>query len=114
MPILNIHLDTSNQIFVRDYSENLYVFHPTQTLNIVVGFDTPSASYSGSPVTVNALVSAWDFNNQRSVASVQLMVSGGTFSGGATTATVNTIATGDVSVPVTITSAGTVVVTPIL
>jgi hypothetical protein len=114
MQLLNLHLDNANQIWVRDYSENLYLFSPTQSLNIVVNFDVPQATYAGSPLTVNALVSAYDFTGARTASSVQLAISGGTFAGGATSVTVTTLTSGDAQVPVTINGAGSVVVTPII
>lgn len=112
--LLNIHLDNANQIFVRDYSSNLYVFNVGQSINVVVNFDTVTAVYAGSDLTVNALVSAYDMMGVRVAQEVQLVVSGGKFSGGALSVKVTTSTTADTVVPITVSEAGALTVTPVL
>ena len=112
--LLNIHLDNANQIFVRDYSDNLYVFNVGQSVSIVVEFDTVTAVYTGSDLTVNALVSAYDMMGVRVVQDVQLIVSGGKFSSGGISVMVTTSATADTPVPITVSEAGALTVTPVL
>lgn len=112
--LMNIHLDNANQIFVRDYSSNLYVFNVGQSINIVVNFDAVSAVYAGSDLTINALVGAFDMMGVRVAQEVQLIVSGGKFAGDAVSIKVTTSDAADVPVPITVSEAGQLVVTPVL
>jgi hypothetical protein len=115
LPLMNIHLDNSNQLFVRDFNNNLSVFSITASNNIVVDFDVDTVTYSGGTSSANVLVSSYSFMGSRQVVPVTLQISGATFtSNGSTSIAVTTLSTGDLSVPITINQAGNVTITPIL
>lgn len=115
IPAVRMALDTQNQLWIEDYTRNLYVFNPQVGSNIVVTYDVPEATFSGSPVTANAIVNCFDFFGVRQAATVNLNVAGAVFTDtNSTSASCVTSTVGDTLVPLTITAAGGVTVTPVV
>lgn len=82
-----------------------------QSSIVNVRFAKGSVVY-GQETSADLLVDVTDGAGARQAKSVALTISGGTFDGGATDLTVNTLTTGTLTVPVTITAPGAVTVTP--
>ena len=115
IPVWRAALDQQGLLWIEDVSRNVYIFNPVNSNNIVVTFDTQSLTYTGSPLTANAIINSYDFYGNRQVASVNLNIQGGVFtSTGNNSVSVTTSATADTIVQLTITDAGSVVVTPVI
>jgi hypothetical protein len=76
--------------------------------NIVVTLQNASYTYSGSTISTNALVSAYDYNGSRIAQALTLTIDSGpaTFTGGVKTTSITTSASVDTSVAISITGSG--------
>lgn len=111
-----VGIDTYGRVWVTsqsDYSsttaQTLSVFDATgAAANIALAFDATSYTYSGSPVSGNLIVNAYDINGNRVALGVTLTRASDNFafSGGAVSTTTTTSTSGNVLVPVTISAAG--------
>ena len=113
-----ISMDTQNRIWVQEYnSDSIYVFSLNNSMNVVVNFTgSPSSlNYTGTNLTQNVTVNAYDLTGTRYAKSVNLQVVGNaTFSNGTSTITVSTSASADTLTALTITGPGNVQVIPTL
>ena len=113
-----ISLDTQNRIWIQEFnSDSIYVFSLNNSMNVVVNFtgSPNSLNYSGTNLTQNVTVNAYDLTSTRYAKTVNLQVVGNaTFSNGTNTINVTTSTSADTLTALTITGPGNVQVIPTL
>ena len=112
-----ISMDITNQIWIHSHTTaNVYVYQLNNSLNVEIKFsnNVSTLDYSGTNLTQNVIVNCYNLAGVRQAKSVTLAVSGSaTFTSTNTQAvTFTTLTTGDTSIGLTITGAGTINVTP--
>lgn len=113
--ISRISVDELDQIWIESTDGSLYVFQLDNSVNVEVTFvgNAQTVNYTGTNITIDAIVNAYTLEGVRASKQVTLTVEGAVFTAsGTNTAVVTTSTTADTLVNITISAAGAVILTP--
>lgn len=101
-------VNVNNHYIYSEYDINLHLISQVLPYSTSVAFDQTNVVYSGSNISLNLIVNAYDDAGNRLAVDVLLVIEGNNmeFGDGSTSSTVTTSANGDKNVPVTITGPG--------
>jgi hypothetical protein len=103
-----VQIDDLGRLWIVDTSGVVHLNSPTTSSDVIVTFQNPSLTYTGTTINTNLVVNSYNFAGERIASNVtlQLDTNSASFSGGVTTTSITTSTSADTLVPVAITGAG--------